>query len=95
MVESPLIEARHIGLLYAAADDGTVEALRDLDYAVAPGEFVSFIGPSGCGKTTLLKLMSGLLSPSSGEIRFKGEQISGPPPGIGMAFRRCSVASVA
>jgi NitT/TauT family transport system ATP-binding protein len=87
MAEIPLIEARHVGLLYSAADDGTVEALRDLDYAVAPSEFVSFIGPSGCGKTTLLKLMSGLMSPSSGEIRFKGEQVSDPPPGIGMAFQ--------
>lgn len=84
---TPLVEARQLGLQYASADNVTLEALRDVNYSVAPSEFVTVIGPSGCGKTTLLKLMSGLIEPSKGEILFKGRRISGPPPGIGMAFQ--------
>jgi NitT/TauT family transport system ATP-binding protein len=84
---TPLFEARHLGLHYESAGSEPIEALRDVSYSVASGEFLSFIGPSGCGKTTLLKLMSGLVAPLSGEILFKGRRISGPPPGIGMAFQ--------
>jgi NitT/TauT family transport system ATP-binding protein len=84
---TPLVEARQLGLRYVSADKETFEALRNVNYSVATGEFLTFIGPSGCGKTTLLKLMSGLIGPSSGRILFRGKDISGPPPGIGMAFQ--------
>src|SRR5262245_17340010 len=84
---TPLVEARHLGLRYVSEDKETFEALRDVNYSVAAGEFLTFIGPSGCGKTTLIKLMSGLIGPSSGRILFRGKDISGAPPGIGMAFQ--------
>ena len=45
-------------------------ALRDLDFEVRRGEFVSVIGPSGCGKTTLLHILAGLLQPTSGGLQF-------------------------
>jgi NitT/TauT family transport system ATP-binding protein len=44
------------------------EALRDLSFAVAPGEFVSLLGPSGCGKSTALRIAAGLLAPGSGTV---------------------------
>jgi NitT/TauT family transport system ATP-binding protein len=47
---------------------GGVEALRDLSFAVAPGEFTSLLGPSGCGKSTALRIAAGLLAPDSGTI---------------------------
>ena len=74
-------------MLFESKGSEAVEALRGVSYSLAPGEFLTFIGPSGCGKTTLLKLMSGLVAPSSGEILFKGQRFSVPPPGIGMAFQ--------
>ncbi len=46
--------------------------LEDLTFRVEQREFVSVVGPSGCGKTTLLKLIAGLIEPTSGEIRFEG-----------------------
>ncbi len=48
-------------------DDGT-QALRDINLAVRDGEFLALMGPNGCGKTTLLKLLIGLLKPSSGKL---------------------------
>ena len=49
-----------------------VEAVRDVSFDIAPGEFVGFIGPNGAGKTTTLKMLSGLLHPTSGEARVMG-----------------------
>lgn len=45
-----------------------VEALREISFTIHDKEFVSIVGPSGCGKSTLLRLISGLISPSSGEL---------------------------
>jgi len=52
---------------------GTVEALKDVNLSIGRGEFISLVGRSGCGKTTLLRILSGLLPPSSGSVR-AGEQ---------------------
>jgi NitT/TauT family transport system ATP-binding protein len=66
---------------------GTVEALRDINLEVRPGEFLSIIGPSGCGKSTLLSLVAGFLPPTSGEILFDGQPITGPSPERGVMFQ--------
>jgi len=59
-----------------------VEALRDLSFDIAAGEFVSLLGPSGCGKSTALRLIAGLLPPDSGTIAWP----HGKPP-IGFVFQ--------
>jgi branched-chain amino acid transport system ATP-binding protein len=59
---------------------GGLAAVSNLDFQIDQGGIVGLIGPNGAGKTTLLNLISGSLSPSTGEIRFKGERISGLKP---------------
>jgi iron(III) transport system ATP-binding protein len=59
---------------------GSFTALRDIDLAVAQGEFVCFLGPSGCGKTTLLRIIAGLERQSAGTVRQAGRDISSLPP---------------
>lgn len=55
-------------------------ALDEVSLDVEPGELLCFVGPSGCGKTTLLKAVSGVLTPTGGEIRFDGEPMTSVPP---------------
>lgn len=53
-----------------------VHALRGVNLAIAPGEFVSIMGPSGCGKSTLLHILGGLLKPSAGKVLVDGEDLA-------------------
>jgi neutral amino acid transport system ATP-binding protein len=54
-----------------------VPILQGINFSIAPGELVTVIGPNGAGKSTLAKTIFGLLTPSQGEINFKGENIAG------------------
>ncbi len=69
--------------------DGT-EAVTGLDLDVASGEFVVFVGPSGCGKTTALRMIAGLETITSGEVRIDGSVVNDLPPkdrDIAMVFQ--------
>jgi len=66
---------------------GEVEAIRQLSFDVADGEFLSLLGPSGCGKSTLLMMIAGLIDPSAGEIRIKDAKVAGPRREVGVVFQ--------
>ena len=72
---------------------GDFVALDNVSLSVAEGEMVSIVGPNGAGKTTLVNVLTGLLKPSSGVVRFKGQDIAGIGPvrlakrGIARAFQ--------
>ncbi|MEO7744254.1 MAG: ABC transporter ATP-binding protein [Usitatibacter sp.] len=74
---------------FAARGDGsrTYTAVKDVNLAVAEGEFVSVVGPTGCGKSTLLNVAAGLLKPSSGTMRVFGEPLAGINRGAGYMFQ--------
>ncbi|MCW5828484.1 MAG: ABC transporter ATP-binding protein [Deltaproteobacteria bacterium] len=56
---------------------GAIRAIRGVDFSVEEGSIVTLIGANGAGKTTLLSAIAGLLKPSSGSVRFAGEEITG------------------
>jgi len=70
-----LIETAGVGKAY-----GSFVALDDVSLTVADGELVSIVGPNGAGKTTLVNVLTGLLKPTRGVVRFKGEDIAGIGP---------------
>jgi len=72
---TPLIETVGVGKAY-----GSFVALDDVSLTVADGELVSIVGPNGAGKTTLVNVLTGLLKPTRGVVRFKGEDIAGIGP---------------
>ncbi len=70
----PLLRCEHVNKHY---DDGDVAAIVELDLAIRPGEYVAIMGPSGCGKSTLLNMLGALDLPTSGEVYFEGQPLSG------------------
>jgi len=81
-----VIAVRHLWKRYGSGP-GAVEALRDIDFTVADGEFMSIVGPSGCGKSTLLKILAGLLTASEGVALLNDAPIDGPRKDIGVVFQ--------
>ncbi len=66
---------------------GSVTALKDINFKVHKREFVCVIGPSGCGKSTLIRILAGLETQSAGQMLLNGEEVQGPSPDRGMVFQ--------
>jgi multiple sugar transport system ATP-binding protein len=69
---------------------GSTFSIQNLNLMIPDGETMVILGPSGCGKTTLLKIIAGLISPDSGEVRYDDVDVKDVPPGerrIGMVFQ--------
>ncbi|MGN1297884.1 MAG: ABC transporter ATP-binding protein [Clostridia bacterium] len=82
-----ILEGRNISKKYQNKE-GEVIALKDVNFRVNKGEFVSIIGPSGCGKSTLLSIIAGLEEKTTGEIYIEGEKVEGISPKIGYMLQR-------
>jgi NitT/TauT family transport system ATP-binding protein len=70
---------------------GDFQALKDVSIRIRQGVITSLIGPSGCGKTTLLRIIAGLETPTSGSIQLDGQVLTGPSPRMAMIFQEYSL----
>ncbi len=70
-----------------ASSRGPREVLRSVSFEVGEGEIVGIVGRSGTGKTTLLRVMGGLLPPTSGRVLLEGQRVVGPPPTVVTVFQ--------
>ena len=73
MNKLPAIDIQEISVRFRTPD-GPLLALEHISAHIEPRSFLTVVGPSGCGKTTLLKVLSGVLPPSAGEVCFDGRR---------------------
>ena len=82
----PILKFEKVGFQY----DGRA-IMRDVSFAIRPGELVAVLGPSGCGKTTILNMVAGFLQPSEGAAIIDGQEITGPGPDRGVVFQAAAL----
>jgi NitT/TauT family transport system ATP-binding protein len=80
------VDLKAVSLTYRLGKESVV-ALADATFGIERGEFVAVVGPSGCGKSTIMKLVTGLLPATGGEVQVRGAKVTGPIKGVGMAFQ--------
>ena len=71
--------------------DEVTHALTSVTTTMESGEFISLVGPSGCGKSTMLRLVAGLISPTTGKLTVNGKEIDKPAPDRGMMFQKATL----
>ena len=69
-------------------NDDVTHALSAVSATMESGEFISLVGPSGCGKSTILRLVAGLIHPTTGKVTVDGVEVEGPAPDRGMVFQK-------
>ena len=80
----------HVGMVFER-DGKSISVLEDINLDVSDGEFICLVGPSGAGKSTMLNVMGGFLSPTSGSITIDGEAVLGPDPRRILVFQERGV----
>lgn len=87
---NPILSADDLSMTFPNGNGG-LHAVDRISFSVKRQEFVGIVGPSGCGKTTLLKLLAGLLRPTSGDVLIEGEKLTRPRRRIGFVFQEANL----
>lgn len=80
------ISVRNLQMIFSG-DSNSCVALDEFNLNVKRHEFLSILGPSGCGKTTFLRVLAGLIQPSSGKVSINGSKVTTPGPDRAMVFQ--------
>ena len=86
MCVDPILIVHNLSAVFPD-NNGGLRALEDVSFDVFPQEFVCILGPSGSGKSTILRILAGLIPPTSGEVLFS----DGQKPRIGMVFQQANL----
>lgn len=90
-MEQYKLQAVDLTKVFDDSKRGSVTAIDHVNLEVKDGEFVMIVGPSGCGKTTLINILGGLNTPSSGQVLLDGRPVEGPGADRGMVFQGYSL----
>jgi len=88
--KSSLLEVRDLGVTFTD-EKGSLQALNQINFSVDREQFVCVVGPSGSGKSTLVRVLAGLLDPTSGEVILDGRPIDKPRQGVGIVFQKANL----
>ncbi|MCD6426194.1 MAG: ABC transporter ATP-binding protein [Anaerolineales bacterium] len=86
----PLLEVKDLGVTFTD-DKGSLQALNQISFSVDREQFICVVGPSGSGKSTLIRVLAGLLAPTSGEVVLDGIPINEPRQGVGIVFQKANL----
>lgn len=89
-LQKDLIQVDRVSVVFPDGDRG-LRALDEISFSVPPEQFVCILGPSGSGKSTLLRVLSGLLTPTTGQVHFFGKAVTGPRRGVGFVFQKANL----
>jgi NitT/TauT family transport system ATP-binding protein len=84
---APLVELIGVEMRFGEGDDQKMKVLEDINLTVNEGDVMALLGPSGCGKSTIMRILSGLIHPSSGIVKNRGRALTGVNPGVAMVFQ--------
>lgn len=87
MSVQPVISLNRVSKEFRTSSGRTIPVVAQVSFDVRPGEFVSIIGHSGCGKTTTLRIISGLVRPTTGEVTVDGKSVAKPVNDVGIVFQ--------
>lgn len=85
--ETPLLQVQNLSLRFPA-ENGELAVLKNLSFSIEHNEFLCILGPSGCGKSSLLKVLAGLLRPTSGEVHLA---CGAGSPKVGLVFQQANL----
>ena len=84
---TPIVELNGINMTFGEKDGDKMKVLDDINLAVNENDVMALLGPSGCGKSTIMRILSGLIQPSSGVVKYRGTPLNGVNPGVAMVFQ--------
>ncbi len=84
------VQFDHVSLTFDTSK-GPLSVVEDVTYDINDGDFVAVIGPSGCGKTTMMSMLAGFRTPTTGRVLFDGKPVKGPGPERGVIFQEYGV----
>src|SRR6202453_1249132 len=86
-VTPPIVEMCGINMTFGESTGDKTKVLDDINLAVHENDVMALLGPSGCGKSTIMRILSGLIQPTSGVVKYRGEPLTGVNPGVAMVFQ--------
>src|SRR5271154_2269842 len=84
---TPLVELIGINMEFGEISSEKMKVLEDINLTVQEHDVMALLGPSGCGKSTIMRIFSGLIRPSSGTVKDRGQVLTGVNPGVAMVFQ--------
>lgn len=87
MTSEKIVEISDLGITYHTLAEET-EALKNINLDIYHDEIIGIVGPSGCGKSTLLSIISGLIKPTTGQVKVNGSIVDKPLKNVGYMFQK-------